>query len=264
MRYFVIIFAFLASSVWAKEPSVLLFNITKNRVEYSSNINEVRAIGSITKLMTAMITLDYDKDLSKKLKLSQRVHSNLPQNSYTRMDLLRAMLVRSDNAAAETLAADYPGGREAFIAQMNRQAREWGMTHTRFEDPTGLGSLNISTATEVKELLTYANGYWLIRDTSTKQQAEFETQHKKKIKIITLQNTNQPLLFAFSSIVISKTGLTNAAGWCVALAVEQYQNQYAVVVLGAKNKADRIAKVKNLMYNHMLDANLQEVNFSTN
>ena len=264
MKYFVVIVAFLASSIWAKEPSVLLYNITKGQVEYNKNVDEVRAIASVTKLMTAMVTLDHDKDLAKRLPLSRRVHSNLPQSSYTRMDLLRAMLVRSDNAAAETLAADYPGGRDAFIAQMNLQAQTWGMTHTKFEDPTGLGSQNLSTALEVKEMLNHANSYWLIRDTSTKKQAEFETLYKKKIKTISLPNTNQPLLFTFDSIVVSKTGFTSSAGWCVGLVVEQKQTQYVVVVLGAKNKADRIAKVKDVMYNHMLDTNLFRSDFSTN
>jgi D-alanyl-D-alanine endopeptidase (penicillin-binding protein 7) len=172
------------------------------------------------------------------------------------------MLVRSDNAAAETLAADYPGGRTAFIDRMNRQAREWELAHTKFEDPTGLGKNNLSTVDEVKEMMTYSSGYWLIRDISTKKHAEFETKYKKKIKTISLNNTNQPLLFTFDSIVVSKTGLTSAAGWCVGLVFEQNNQQYVVVVLGAKNKADRIATVKNVMYNHILDQNLTGVTWT--
>ena len=94
--------------------------------------------------------------------------------------------------------------------------------------------------------------------------SDLETLYKKKIKTISLPNTNQPLLFTFDSIVVSKTGFTSSAGWCVGLVVEQKQTQYVVVVLGAKNKADRIAKVKDVMYNHMLDTNLFRSDFSTN
>jgi D-alanyl-D-alanine endopeptidase (penicillin-binding protein 7) len=262
MKHFLLALALLASSAWAREPSVLLYNVSRDRVEYSRNTNEVRAIASVTKIMTAMVTLDYNKDLGRQLQLSKRVRSNLPQGTYTRLDLLRAMLVRSDNAAAETLAEDYPGGRSAFIKRMNSQAQKWDMAHTKFEDPTGLGKLNLSTVDEVKEMMTYASGYWLIRDISTKKHAEFETKYKKKIKTISLNNTNQPLLFTFDSIVVSKTGLTSAAGWCVGLVVEQNNQQYVVVVLGAKNKADRIATVKDVLYNHILDQNLTGVTWT--
>lgn len=258
MKYLLIVFAFVSSITWAREPSVLLYNVTRDRTEYSKNIQEIRAIASVTKIMTAMVTLDYDKDLGRKLRLSKRVKSNLPQDSYTRLDLLRAMLVRSDNAAAETLAENYPGGRQAFIAKMNAQARAWGLVNTSFEDPSGLGNQNLSNVQDVKEMMTYASGYWLIRDTSTRKQAEFETHYKKKIKTISLNNTNQPLLFTFDTIVVSKTGLTSAAGWCLGLVVEQNNQQYVIVVLGAKNKADRIATVKDVMYNHVLDKNLPE------
>ena len=99
------------------DPSVWVYNVTRDRVEYAYNSEQIRPIASITKIMTAMVALDYDKDLSRTLKLSTRVGSNLPRQTYNRWQLFQAMLVRSDNAAAETLAADYPGGRNAFIAQ---------------------------------------------------------------------------------------------------------------------------------------------------
>jgi D-alanyl-D-alanine endopeptidase (penicillin-binding protein 7) len=209
--------------------------------------------------MTAMVALDHDKNLTRNLKLSNRVASHLPHQSYNRWQLLQAMLVRSDNAAAETLAEDYPGGRSAFIAEMNRQAQQWGMTTTKFEDPTGLSANNVSTVSDIASMLEASLGYWVIRETTTRKQIAVETQFKKRIRTVSLNNTNSPLLFEFDNIIISKTGLTSQAGWCVGLVVEQHRQQYAIIVLGARTKQDRTKTVEKIMYNHVIDNQLPEM-----
>jgi D-alanyl-D-alanine endopeptidase (penicillin-binding protein 7) len=255
--------AMVLTILWAEarpqqEPSVIVYNITQQQVHYSANAVTVRPIASITKIMTAMIALDYDKDLTRTLTLSTRVGSNLPRQQYNRWQLLQAMLVRSDNAAAETLASDYPGGRSAFITAMNQRAAEWGWTNTHFEDPTGLGAGNVSTATELADMMTTAASYWLIRETSVKKQIAIESQQQRTVRTINLNNTNQPLLFEFNSIVVSKTGLTSRAGWCLGLVVEQNQQQFAVVVLGTRDREDRKTTVKRAIYNHVVDAQLPQ------
>jgi D-alanyl-D-alanine endopeptidase (penicillin-binding protein 7) len=247
----------LTTATWA--DSVLAYNVARHRVEMSRNADKVRSIASITKLMTAMIALDYDKDLSRKLMLSKRVNSHLPRQLYTREQLIKAMLVKSDNAAAETLAEDYPGGRSAFIARMNHQAELWGMKHTNFVDPSGLGVFNTSTARDLLELMTASLGYWLIRDVSTQKHIAFETKYQKKIRTISLSHTSGSLLFAFDNVLVSKTGLTTAAGWCVGMVVEQNRQQYIVVVLGSRNKNERLNTVKDIRYNHIVDINLHDL-----
>ena len=241
--------------------SVLLLNTTTNRVELSRNADRVRAIASITKIMTAMVALDYDKDLSRRLTLTRRVGSFLPRQQYTREQLLEAMLVKSDNGAAETLAEDYPGGRTAFIARMNSQARAWDLKHTQFADASGLAAGNTSTVHDVAVMITLAASYWFIRETSIKKQVAFETRYKKKIRTIRLDHTSGNILFTFDNIVVSKTGLTSSARWCVGLVANQGEQQYVIVVLGSRNKAERLNTVKNIMYNHVLDQNLQPQEF---
>ena len=241
------------------EPSVWVYNMTRDKVEYTYNSEVTRPIASITKIMTAMVALDYDKDLSRTLKLSKRADTHLPNQRYNRWQLFQAMLVRSDNAAAETLADDYPGGRAAFIARMNAQALEWGMTTTKFEDPTGLSANNVSNVADIASMLELSSGYWVIRETTTRKQIAVETQFKKRIRTVSLVNTNSPLLFEFENIIVSKTGLTSKAGWCVGLVVDQRQQQYAIVVLGARTKQDRIRTVEKIMYNHVIDKRLPEM-----
>ena len=96
--------------------------------------------------MTAMIVIDQDWNWERRLQLSRLASSRLPSGKYTRRELLNALLVNSDNAAAETFAADYPGGRSAFLHAMNQRAWNLGMYSTQFQDPSGLSSGNVSNA----------------------------------------------------------------------------------------------------------------------
>ena len=256
MRYLLLTLLFVFSTAHAREPSVYVYNITTDRVEYQRNSTEYRPIASVTKLMTAMVALDYSKDLFRQLDHRPTVKSNLPRGMYTRQELFNAMLVRSDNGAAETLAADFPGGRKEFIWRMNQQAKEWGINAT-FRDPTGLDAHNMATAGDVGSMIAYAAGYWVIRDASVQKTVMFERRFKKKLRKIQLNNTNRPLLMEFDEIVVSKTGFTNPARYCVALVVETNRQQRVIVVLGAPNKSRRIDTVQDIMYNHVLDENLQ-------
>lgn len=248
----------------AQADSVLVYNISRDQTEWSRDVDRVRSIASITKIMTAMVTLDYDKDLSRRLMLNRTQRSHLPRQEYTREQLLKALLINSDNAAAETLAEDYPGGRSAFIARMNMTADIWGMKNTNFVDPSGMGVFNVSTVQDVANLLITATGYWLITEISSQKQAVIDTKYKKKVRTINLPHTSGPLLFTFDSVLVSKTGLTSSAGWCVGMVVEQSNQKYAVVVLGSQNKRERLETVKNIRYNHIVDTNLNQANFSTN
>ena len=246
--------AMLISAGAQAAPSVWVYNQTLDTIVLNQNSNVARPIASITKLMTAIVALDHDSDLARKIKLSNRAGSYLPPGQYTRRQLFDAMLVRSDNAAAETLAQDYPGGRVAFLRAMNRRAAGLGMTSTRFQDPSGLSRNNTGTAGDMGTLVIAAGTYPLIREISVQRQVHIESHFKQRIRIIALPNTNQPVLFSFDSIQVSKTGFTNAAGWCVALLVKKNKQTFAVVVLGSENKAQRLDTVRDLMYNHVNDA----------
>ena len=285
MKKLLILLALVTTGVSAREASVMHLDISENKVEYNKKISDVRPLASVTKLMTAMVSLDYDDDLNRLVELKPLASTSLPVRKYTRNDLFHAMLIRSDNGAAETIASDYPGGRKMFIEAMNKKALQIGMLSTYFKDPTGLSSSNTSTAINVANMVMAASYYSVIRETSIKKQALFETMYKKKIRTIRLKNTNQPLLFEFDQIIISKTGFTNPAGWCVALMVEKKEkvileegfiervtrwikqepkeddyetHRHIIVILGAKNKQDRIDKVKQIMYNEILDTDIQE------
>jgi serine-type D-Ala-D-Ala endopeptidase (penicillin-binding protein 7) len=214
------------------------------------NAYQIRPFASITKLMTAMIVIDQDWNWERRLRLSRLAGSRLPPGTYTRRELLRALLINSDNAAAETFAADYPGGRSAFLHTMNQRAWNLGMYSTQFQDPSGLSSGNVSNAGDLGTMIRAAGEYSIIRDISTQSHVAVETHSRKRTRMMELNNTNGRALGMINNIQVSKTGFTNPAGFCMALQVQQQGEVYLVVVLGAKNSAKRLDLVKNLLYNH--------------
>ena len=235
------------------EPSVWLYNQTQGQVVVERNSYQIRPFASITKLMTAMIVIDQDWNWERRLRLSKLASSRLPPGTYTRRELLHALLVNSDNAAAETFAADYPGGRPAFLHAMNQRAWNLGMYSTQFQDPSGLSSGNISNAGDLGTMIRAAGEYSIIRDISIQPHVAVETHSRKRTRMMELNNTNGRALGIINNIQVSKTGFTNPAGFCMALQVEQQGDVYLVVVLGAKNSAKRLDLVKNLLYNHTVE-----------
>jgi D-alanyl-D-alanine endopeptidase (penicillin-binding protein 7) len=231
--------------------SVMVTNITEGTITRSQNIDQVRALASMTKLMTAMIALDYDRDMNRKLVLSRNAGSKMPRREYTRGELFHMLLIKSDNAAAETLAADYPGGRQRFIHHMNSRALMLDMYSTSFDDPSGLSKYNVSTASDVTQMVIESANYPEIRDISTKKVATILTQVKQKSRVLVLHNTNTAILSQVDNVQVSKTGYTNPAGFCVALLVHKTEGDRdyheVIVVMGARNSSHRVDTVKKVV-----------------
>jgi D-alanyl-D-alanine carboxypeptidase len=203
--------------------------------------------------MTAMIVIDQDWNWERRLQLSKLAGSRLPTGRYTRGELLRALLINSNNAAAEAFAADYPGGRSAFLHAMNQRAWNLGMYSTQFQDPSGLSPGNVSNAGDLGTMIRAAGEYSIIRDISIQSHMVVETRSQKRTRMIELNNTNGRALGMIDNLRVSKTGFTNPAGFCMGLQVEQQGEVYLIVVLGAKNSTKRLDLVKNLLYNHTVE-----------
>jgi D-alanyl-D-alanine endopeptidase (penicillin-binding protein 7) len=233
---------FVAS--WAQaQPSFLLFDLSSQSVVHGENIYETRPLASITKLMTAMVSLDYDRNLKRSLVRNKG-------NKITRYNAFNFLLIRSDNGMAELMARDYPGGRPAFVAAMNRRARQLGMLHTNFEDPSGLSNNNRSTAYDISRMLEAASYYPVITDISPQPQTRIEVAGKRRTQQVLLRNTNFKLLYEFQNTVVSKTGFTTAAGRCIAMIIEHNGRRYSVVVLGTRTVEQRTRAVEDLFHNH--------------
>jgi D-alanyl-D-alanine endopeptidase (penicillin-binding protein 7) len=131
---------------------------------------------------------------------------------------------------------------------MNAKARQLGMNNTHFDDPSGLSSKNTSTALDIMIMIKAALDNPTIRNLSTVQRTEIIVNEKKKSARVVVQNTNVTLLEEFNTIVLSKTGLTTPAGWCLALALDENNKNYALIVLGANTKEHRKKLIEQTIY----------------
>jgi D-alanyl-D-alanine carboxypeptidase len=239
--------------------SVMVTNVTENIITRSQNIDQIRPLASMTKLMTAMVALDHDNDMNRKLVLSNLAGSKMPKREYTRGELFHMLLIKSDNAAAETLANDYPGGRENFIRDMNIRAMMLTMYSTKFDDPSGLSPHNVSTASDVTQMVIAASSFVEIRDISTKKTATIEVDGRRRSRVTILHNTNHAILSQVNGVQVSKTGYTNPAGFCVALLVHKQSGdkEYheVIIVMGARSPSQRVDTVKKVAYNDMKEDN---------
>lgn len=226
-----------------------VYNVSKEQVIIDSASEAVRPIASVTKLMTAIIILD--SSLSMDEKVPYKGSKQLSRKPRTREELLSLMLIKSDNNAADALASSVSGGRDAFIQTMNEKARSLGMVNTTYEDSSGLGFRNQSTARDLALLLQHAYRYDKIRQVaSTQQYIVMESAKRVRVKkssklkkkktfktsgIIVINNTNYNLLVDYKEIEISKTGFTNPAGKCLAMFLTKHGDHFVVVILGERN-----------------------------
>lgn len=238
-------------------PAIWVYNVTKQEIVTARYQNETMPIASITKLMTAMVSLDYDSNLDRRITMLPG--GKLPAGEHSRRDIMTAMLVRSDNVAAESIARDFPNGRKEFIKAMNTKAKNIEMMGTRFADPTGLSSSNESTASSVGNMVLIASLYPFIVDTSVRKHVLFEVNRKQKFRTIAIDNTNKPLLMEFDQIRVSKTGFTNSAGWCVGMLAQNRSEEYVIVILRSESKQRRYELAKTALYNNLVDHEVDTV-----
>ena len=209
---------------------------------FSKDTDTVRSIASITKLMTAMVILDAKLDLEEKLTITRAdrdlirlTGSRLDAGAkLTRRELLLLALMSSENRAATALGRTYPGGMDKFVAQMNRKAKSLGMNNSRFADPAGLRTENLSTANDLARMLTAAKGYPLITQATTTLREEVRPYSRRGP--LNYVNTNRLLKNTQWDIELSKTGYINEAGRCLVMQANIEGEPISIVLLNSFGK----------------------------
>lgn len=225
--------------------AALVMDATTGEVLYSKNTESVRSIASITKLMTAMVTLDANLNLYEQITLTSSDFAGAGgKNSsstlrigdtMTRSDALYLALMKSENPAAMALGRTYPGGRSAFIAAMNTKAASLGMHSSNFADPSGLDPKNVSSARDLGILTSSAARYGTIRHFSTSASNSFDLGYR----MLTSNNTNAIVRNGGWSLDVSKTGYIKEAGRCVVMQANINSRPVVVVLLGGSDSATR-------------------------
>ncbi|MGE0808977.1 MAG: D-alanyl-D-alanine endopeptidase [Immundisolibacter sp.] len=210
-----------APAVDIRSRAAMIMRADTGEVLYAKNADQTLPIASITKLMTAMVVLDAGQAMNQTLSITDAERDRLRGTSsrlaigtrLTRSDLLRLALMSSENRAAAALLRNYPGGKAAGVAAMNRKARALGMTRTQFVEGTGLSGANRSTPKDLARLVRAAARYQTIRAYSTTPEysvmvGRYRTQYR---------NTNPLVRNPAWTIAVTKTGYLNEAGRCLVM-----------------------------------------------
>lgn len=247
MKQLLTLFLLSFLSISALANAHVFYDFSSSNYVIENNRREIRSIASITKVITAITVLESGVNLEQVIKVNGRSKGYVPQGAYmSRMDLMRAMLISSDNRAAETLANHHPGGFLMFILAANKYLEDHSLFDTKIVDSSGLLSGNVSTAQDLVELLSLIKHNKVIREIAGERYSSVNAPKGKKTLTINLRNTN-PELFTYDNILISKTGFTSPAGRCVLMLVEKKNELYGIVVLGQKNVQARSKLVKELL-----------------
>jgi serine-type D-Ala-D-Ala endopeptidase (penicillin-binding protein 7) len=224
-----------------------LYNFDNTSYITVRDVGEQRSIASITKLFTAITVIKSGVDLREKIKVTGKSSGRFNNGTYvSRLDLLKAAIISSDNRAAESLANAHPGGFDQYIQDANEYLKNNLLFATQLVDATGLLAGNISTPEDLVKFLQIIKNEPTIRSIASQRNSTAVAVRGKKQVQIPLKNTN-PDIFKYDNILISKTGFTRAAGRCVLMLVEKNNTMYAVIVLGQPTPLVRSRVVSNLI-----------------
>ena len=237
---------------------------------YSKNEAVPTSIASITKLMTAMVTLDANLPMDEEISITSEeidrlkgTSSRLPLGAtLTRGELMHLALIASENRAAAALSRAYPGGRSAFIAAMNRKAHAIGMQDAKFVDGTGLNSQNRATASDLAKMVDAAYRYPAIREISSTGAYDVALPSKRIVRVredgrtrrvtrevvrqVAFNNTNALTRSNDWEIGVSKTGYINEAGKCLVMQARIADKPVIIVLLDSWGKWTRIGDANRI------------------
>ncbi|HEV2339250.1 MAG TPA: D-alanyl-D-alanine carboxypeptidase family protein [Patescibacteria group bacterium] len=219
--------------------AALSYDLTTNQTLYVKSPTTSLPMASLTKIMTAIVALEHPQKTytvpqsalvgEDSMGLSAGETLSLPE-------LLYGLILHSGNDAAETLAANFPQGRGAFIQAMNDKVQTLGLTHTHFTNPTGLegdGSQR-TTAYDLLVMTKYALEnfplFGAIAATAEENISQTQTH-----KAYSLENETN-LLTSYPGVQGVKTGYTPEAGLCLVTYLNYGGHQLIAVVLGSDDR----------------------------
>ena len=229
-------------------------------VVYSKNMNECLPMASTTKIMTAILALEYGADdhyltVTEDIIAVEGSSMGLKDgDSVSLKTLVKGMLLKSGNDAANAVANIVAGDIPSFIKMMNEKATSIGMYSTSFETPSGLdGDNHYSTAFDMAILGAYAI-----------QNPEFRSICSAESMTVyygsspyrrTLTNHNK-LLTMYDGAFGIKTGFTKKSGRCLVSAVKRDGKTLVAVTLNAPDDWDDHIKMYDYAFNKVSSVNL--------
>jgi D-alanyl-D-alanine carboxypeptidase len=234
----------------ARADAVLLVDVDSGKVISERNSTYPWYPASVTKLMTAYVTLkavrDHRIDLDSVFMVSPTAVEQNPfkmgfkaGTQVTVDNALKMLLVHSPNDIAVVLAEGVSGSIENFAGEMNAEANRLGMTQTNFVNPNGLPA---------EEQVTSARDLAILARALIFEFPEYDYYwHIASIRLgkRVFRNTNR-LIDAYAGADGMKTGFTCGSGYNLVATATRGGKRLIAVVLGAKSSASRAVKAAQL------------------
>ena len=225
--------------------SAISYDLTTDTLIYSKNIDRRLPIASLTKIMTATVSLE-NSELTRKFTVSHAA-ANIGEDSMglgegeklELSDLLYGLMLNSGNDAAEVLAEGSQFGRDNFVYLMNRKAEYLGLTNTHFTNPSGLeGDGNqYSTATDLVVMTRYALEKPYFAQVAQTYQHDIDATGEHK-EYHLYNETN--LLTSYPGVKGVKTGYTYEAGLCLVTYLDYEGHKIIAILLNAQNRREEM------------------------
>ncbi len=231
--------------------AALIMNSKTGEVLYQKNINRVMPIASISKLMAAMVVLDGNLNMNEQITITDNEIDRLKGTSsrlsigttLTRKELLHLGLMSSENRAIHALGRTYPGGMSAFVSAMNAKAQSLGMSNTRFYEPTGLDSRNVSTASDLSKMVSAASDYSVIRQNSVSNSGSVYTSAGRQQSY---KNSNALVREGSWNIDLQKTGYIRESGRSMVVKARISNQPITIVLLNSPSSTTRVNDARQI------------------
>lgn len=259
-----------ADQVSLNVKAAVAINSKDGKVIYAKNANQSLPIASMTKLLTAYLTLKAIKKISWDTTVSptQEIinlgsnpdYASVPLNlgqKYTVKELYDAALIKSANNAAHLLAIAVSGNEENFLNQMRQQAKKWKLHNAKFVtvDVLPEKKKNFFGMTTTVENKMSANDMAIVAKKLIVDYPDVlnTTKISKAYFRNTLMTNSNKMLNGLSDYDSNypvdglKTGTTDGAGSCFTCTVDKNGKRVITVILGAQNDAERFSETKKLL-----------------
>ncbi len=236
---------------YAPLASAMAIDFYSGRILYSKNANEPRYPASVTKVMTLYLLFDALRDgkltMQTKLRVSEHAADQSPTklgldagDTITVADAIGAIVTKSANDMAVTIAEALAGSEEEFARRMTQKARTIGMLNTTFRNASGLP--NPDQKTTAQDLIVLGKN--IITDHPERSKVFATRYFQYNGEIYRNHNT---LLFSYEGMEGMKTGFTTASGFNLLATARRGDKRLLAVVLGGHSSGARNAAMRNIL-----------------
>ncbi len=235
----------------------MLFDLNTGRVLWERNPHLRVRIASLTKMMTALLTVKAAPPNAHVLVTRQAIATSgskvgvLPLGRHVRLEsMLYGLMLPSGNDAAVALAQHVAGTEKAFVARMNEEAAALGMGCTHYSSPSGFYDAdNFSCAADLAVLAHVDMAQPRIARVTHTYAAvlPFPIKGGK----LYLYNNNPLLIYKYPGTTGLKTGYTEAAGRCLVATAERDGVRLGVVLLNSNAPGTQASQLFNRAFEHV-------------